>query len=193
MLTAYIDFKCAGSLLAIDPILALSRDVGFAIQWRAFSTLERDIPDTGAAADIIESHRATRARSRKALDQKYARMRGRDLIYPAIQKPADLALGALSQISGNPLAFISAAYDAHWNDHSDLDDPETVQSLLRRCGIDHSGNWDETRLVFAAAQSQAEEAGIVDAPAFVIDDQLFIGRQHLPWIEEIAREKCSRR
>ena len=37
------------------------------------------------------------------------------------------------------------------------------------------------------SQAKSEEAGIVGTPAYVIEEQIFVGREHLPWIEEIAR------
>lgn len=186
MLTIYIDFKSAGSLLAIEPTLKLAERLNAPIHWRPYSTAERDTPDTGADRAVIESHRRVRLEAIRAEDVKYARLRGIDLSFPPEAGRCDLALGALAEIEGDRLPFVQAAFDAYWNKHANLDDDETVAKLIKSTGAGHSGDLSRSREAQLAAQSAAEEAGVVDAPAYIIDNQLFIGRQHLPWIEEIV-------
>ena len=92
----------------------------------------------------------------------------------------------LSAIEGDPLPFIRAAFKAYWKKHEDLDDLQIVQGLIHETGTQVSVDPSKGRILLDAAQEQAEEAGIVGAPAYVIADQIFVGREHLPWIEEIA-------
>lgn len=186
-LRAFIDFKCAGSYLALEPTLALAKRTGTAIQWHGFSTAERDKPAEGADASVIARHHATREASKRAIHAKYARLRGIDLRFPPEAGSADLALGALAQVEGDPLPFIRACFAAYWEGQEDLDDPQVIARLLKASGAAHSGDLTDTRAQFEKAQGLAEEAGVVDAPAYGIAGQLFIGRQHLPWIEELAR------
>jgi 2-hydroxychromene-2-carboxylate isomerase len=187
MLEVYIDFKCAGSYLALDPTLAMAERTGVGIAWHPFSTAERDKPAEGADAAVIASHHATREASKRAIHRKYAALRGIELKFPSHAGSADLALGALAEIKGNPLPYIRACFAAYWERHEGLDDPQVVAGLLAASGVGHSGDLNATQTRFEEAQKRAEEAGIVDAPGFRIADQLFIGRQHLPWIEELAR------
>ena len=186
MLDVYIDFKCAGSYLALEPTLALAERTGVEVAWHPFSTAERDKPAEGADAAVIASHHATREASKQAIHEKYASLRGIDLKFPQRAGSADLTLGALAEIEGDPLPYIRACFAAYWERHEDLDDPHVVAELLTASGVGHSRDLSVTRTQFEEAQERAEEAGIVDAPGYLIDDQLFIGRQHLPWIEELA-------
>ena len=188
MLEVYIDFKCAGSYLALDATLALIERSGVAVQWRPYSTAERDVPDEGADTLVIASHHATREASRRAIHIKYARLRGIDLAYPAIAGSTELALGALAQIEGDPLPFIRACFCAFWEGHEALDDPQVVSELLAVSGVGHSGDLSGTRKAALVAQAEAVAAGIVDAPGYSIAGQVFVGRQHLPWIEELIRK-----
>lgn len=187
MLDVYIDFKCAGSYLALDPTLALAERTGLEIAWHPFSTAERDKPAEGADAAIIARHHATREASKRAIHQKYASFRGIELKFPPQADSADLALGALAEIKGDPLPYIRACFAAYWERHEDLDEPQAVAELLAASGVRHSGDLSATRTRFEEFQERAEEAGMVDAPGYRIADQLFIGRQHLPWIGELAR------
>ncbi len=186
MLTAYIDFKSAGSLLALDPVVELAKRHNLSIDWRPFRTANRDLPDSGADQGVIASHHAVRMKALRATDQKYAELRGMTLDFPDKETAADLALGALAEITGDRLPFIRAAFAAYWDQHRDLDDPLTIADIIASSQADHSGDLSATHDALASAQADAEAAGVVDAPAFVIDGQLFIGRQHLPWIEELV-------
>lgn len=182
----FIDFKCAASYLALEPTLALVERTGIKVKWLPFSTIARDMPAQGADKSVIESHHKTREASRRKLNVRYAAQRGLDLEYPNLEGSADLALGALAEIKGDKLPFIRACFAAYWQSHADLDDAGVVGELLAASGAEHSDDLSAARAAHAAAQSEAEEAGVVDAPAYRVGNQLFIGRQHLPWIEELV-------
>lgn len=187
MLTVYIDFKSAPAYLAIAPTLALAERLDLQLDWRPFKTVERDVPKLGKEETVGESHRRVRAASQRALNVKYAAHQGLQLRYPKMLAASDLALGALAGIDGNKLPFLQAAFEAYWSEHADLDDEQVVADLIAKSGAAPAGSLTEARDQLEDAQEDAENAGIVGAPAYVIDEQIFVGREHLPWIEEIAR------
>ncbi|MEO9469959.1 DsbA family protein [Parasphingorhabdus sp.] len=186
MLTAYIDFRSPASYLAIKPVLALAKRHGITVQWQPFRTFERDIPDVTESPTVAQSHRRVRATSRRAIHQKYAAHQGIDLQFPDPAGNTDLALGALALIKGDPLPFIHATFAAYWTSHADLNNPDIVAPLLMKT-LAEDLRFDQNAAIEAleSTQEDAEERGVVDAPAFIIQDQLFIGREHLPWIEEL--------
>ena len=77
-------------------------------------------------------------------------------------------------------------FRAYWVDHADLNDPQVVSSLLGDSGLKTTliDNL-EPQATLSKCQERAEQDGVIDTPAFVVDGQLFIGREHLPWIEEL--------
>ncbi|MEL6415150.1 MAG: DsbA family protein [Pseudomonadota bacterium] len=186
MLTIYLDFKSPAAYLAMKPTLALVGRLGLEAHWKPFRTVERDVPKLGKEETVGESHRRVRAASQRAIAVKYAKLQGIDLKFPETLGGSDLALGMLSAIEGDPLPFIRAAFKGYWKKHEDLDDLQIVQGLIHETGTQVSVDPSKGRILLDAAQEQAEEAGIVGAPAYVIGDQIFVGREHLPWIEEIA-------
>lgn len=189
MLTVYIDFKSPAAYLALNPTLDLAERLALTIDWRPFKTIERDVPKLGKEETVGESHRRVRAASQRALNIKYANHQGLDLVYPETLGATDLALGALRLIRGAPLSYIKAAFDAYWTDHRDLDDQVVVERLIRRCVPDQDLDLNKAPGALQVAQEEAEDAGIVGAPAYVIDGQIFVGREHLPWVEEIVRDQ----
>lgn len=188
MLTIYIDFKSPASYLAIKPVLSLAERNDIALEWKPYQTFEREPPTITDNASVGQTHRRVRAASRRAIHQKYAALQGIDLQFPEAAGDTDLALGALASIGDDPLPFINAGFAVYWSDHADLNDPAIVAPLMAETiGGDLSFDEHSVRDACMSAQAEAEERGIVEAPAFFIQDQLFIGREHLPWIEEIIR------
>lgn len=191
MLTVYVDFKSADAYLALRPTLALAERLSLDIDWRPFRTVERDVPQLREQETVGESHRRVRAASQRALAIKYAAHQGIDLQFPSRVGETDLALGVLAQLQDDRLPFIQAAFAHYWTAHGDLNDPAQVSPLLTQLGVPDTVRIDVAHETLAGAQDSAEEAGIVGAPAYVIADQIFVGRQHLPWIEELATEQAG--
>ena len=188
MLTVYIDFKSPASYLAIKPTLALTGRLAIGVNWRPFETAELEIPGMNGNNAVGESHRKVRSQSRRAIHMKYAAVQGVELRFPEMPGATGLALGVLARLDDDPLHYIRAAFEAYWTGHADLDDPDIVAALLIGSGYEAQRlDVSASREALAKVQADAEEQGIFEAPAYVLDDQLFIGREHLPWIEESIR------
>ena len=191
MLTVYIDFKSPAAYLAIKPTLALAERLSLPLDWRPFQTIERDVPKLGKEETVGESHRRVRAASQRALAIKYASHQGIDLKFPPRPGVTDLALAVLAELEGDPLPFVEAAFATYWQAHADLNDPAIVQEIIAGSGVEYTGDLKTALESLGVALQQAEDAGIVGAPAYVIAEQIFVGREHLPWIEEIARAEAG--
>ncbi|MEM7459202.1 MAG: DsbA family protein [Pseudomonadota bacterium] len=193
MLTVYIDFKSPAAYLAMKPTLALAERHALEIDWRPFRTVERDIPKLGKEETVGESHRRVRAAALRDQAIKYARHQGIALQYPPELGSTDLALGVLANGRGDALPFITAAFGAYWQDHANLDDPAVIERLLDRLERPMTFAREALSVALDQALEHADEIGIVGAPGYVIDDQIFVGREHLPWIEDILINKLTSR
>ena len=191
MLTVYIDFKSPAAYLSIKPTLDLASRLSLALTWRPFQTVERDVPRLGKEETVGESHRRVRAASQRALAIKYAEHQGIDLKFPPHPGVTDLALAVLAELEGDRVPFVEAAFAAYWKKHADLNDPAIVQDIIAASGVVYTGDLNTALESLDLALQQAEEAGIVGAPAYVIAEQIFVGREHLPRIEEIARAEAG--
>ena len=187
MLTVYIDFKSPASYLALEPTMALAERLAMAVTWRAFRTVGRDIPAQGTDESVARTHHRVRAEAQRATHIRYAGIRGIDLRFPPVAHDTDLALGVLCEVRGDPVDYIRAAFSAYWESHLDLNSERVVRDILQSSGVSHGGVLSAALATLDRVQGEAEAEGIVDAPAYVINQQIFVGRQHLPWIEEIAR------
>ncbi|WP_108811605.1 DsbA family protein [Sphingorhabdus sp. Alg231-15] len=184
MLTLYIDFKSAASYLALEPTLELARETGIVIDWRPFSARPFFVPEEQSDETVGERHRRVRAAAQRDIHLHYAALQGRDMRFAEAPAGSDAALAALTLMDGDPLPFLRAAFAAYWTEQMDLADETVVESLLHSVGIDRL-DWGPARAKLAVIRAQAEESGIFEAPSYLIADQLFLGREHLPWIRSL--------
>lgn len=186
MLTVYIDFKSPASYLALAPTMRLIDELSVPVRWRPFSTREREQPDNQRGSAVAASHFRVRSASRRAMYSHYAQLQDLPLHWPPAGAGSDLALGVLALADEVPREFLKAAFESYWVRHEDLDDIDVLRRLIAPLPLEMPTAGDALlREALAEAQAAAEAAGVVEAPAYVVENQLFIGREHLPWIREL--------
>jgi 2-hydroxychromene-2-carboxylate isomerase len=190
MLTLYIDFKSAASYLALEPTLELARKTGVAIDWRPFSVRPFSVPEEQVEETVGERHRRVCAAAQRDTHLHYAAVQGRDIRFAETPAGSDVALAALAVMEGDPVPFLRAAFAAYWTEQADLADEAVVEALLQSADIDRP-DWKAARAKLASIRGQAEESGIFETPSYLIADQLFLGREHLPWIRSLVAAEQS--
>ena len=184
MIKAYIDFKSLECFLAIEPVIALAEELGVAIDWQPFSSRPRALPTQVDDETVTQTHHRVRAESEHRLRHLYASVRGYEIPSECATKDSTEALARLNQITGDRTAFVKRAFEACWLEHQNLDDA----SLLDQICLSESAVYDPTKNDLEENQVIAEEAGLFDAPTFIIDGQLFMGRAHIPWMRELLHQ-----
>ncbi len=196
-LILYIDFKSPYAYLAKDPAYALEEDLGIEIDWRP---LTLDIPSylgsarLDAQGKVAESNRTPQQWSgvkyayRDA--RRYASLRG--LTIRGTTKIWDSSLAGIgmqwAKQQGREIlrGYIDRVYDRFWKRELDIEDPAVIEGVLREAGADlngfsayhtGAGRTDNDRI-----QAQIFEAGVFGVPSFIVDGELFFGREHLPRI-----------
>lgn len=180
----YIDFKSPQAYLAMQPTLRLCERLQVSIDWQPYRTRQLRIELPRDDESRGETHVRVRQQQRHETCLRYADIQGIPMTFPQQPGVTDCALLALLSLAENPQAYIQAAFNAYWCDGYDLDNTEVVKALLRSSGYNASdfdpqvlsGQLDE-------AQRSAEEAGVFDTPTFVVEDQMFLGREQLSLIE----------
>ncbi len=184
MLTVTVDFKSPASCLALEPTLELTRETGVQIEWLPFSVRPFLIPEEKAEETVGERHRRVRALSQRDTWLHYAAVQGREMHFSKTPAGSEAALAALATIEGDPAPFIRAAFSAYWTEQADLDDETVVTALLSSVQTDVPDS-QLARAKLLSLRARAEERGIFESPSYVIADQLFVGREHLPWIRSL--------
>jgi 2-hydroxychromene-2-carboxylate isomerase len=185
-LTLYIDFKSGPAYLAMQPTLALLKRHGVAADWRPFDTRQYELKRERPGETRTETHFRIREQQRRQACLQYAAIQGVPMVYPETPGSTGCALAALLYVADAPLPFISRAFRAYWSEGQDLDKPEVVAALLSDSGYDAEGFAPEVWCnSLPATQREAEDRGVFDTPMFIIGEELFLGREQLPWIESL--------
>lgn len=186
MLTVYIDFKSPASCLAFEPTLALAQEAGVSIEWLPFSGRPFAVPEEQPEETVGERHRRVRAVAQRETFLHYAAVQGREMRFAQSPAGSQAALTAMAGLDDDPVPFIRAAFAAYWTEQADLDDAAVVAALLS--SVQQAvPDPNSARAELLSIRAAAEEYGIFESPSYVIADQLFVGREHLPWIRSLIK------
>ena len=193
--TAYIDYKSPYAYLAKDLAYELERDFAVRVDWLPYVL---DIPSFLGSAWVDDSgrvieeernaHQWRRVRYGYMDSRRQARKRG--LVIRGPQKIWDSALAACGMLyakrQGDAVLrrYNHIIFERFWKRELDIEDPDVIGAMLAESGANTTGF-----SAYSAREGRgeldricrAEEAiGVFGVPSFVVDGELFWGREHLP-------------
>ncbi len=193
----YIDYKSPYAYLAKDPAYRLEETCGVEIDWLPYTL---DIPSylgsARVAADgtVLEEdrtpHQWRRVRYSYIDVRRYANLRG--LTVRGTRKMWDSSLAAIGLLwakrhgRGALRRYNDVVYERFWKRQLDIEDPAVIAGVLAETGSAHQGFLDflegEGRALHDRVRAEAEAMGVFGVPTFVLDGELFWGREHLDLI-----------
>ena len=197
VITVYTDYKSPYAYLAKDLAYALEDSRNVVIDWLPYTLA---IPDFLGSARVDESgnvvdqnrtpHQWRRVRYSYMDARRYANARG--LVIRGTQKiwESSLAGTALLWAKRSDRAafrrFHDLTFQRFWQRELDIEDPAVLKSVLEEAGLP-TGDFEaylsgEGRLEHDKVRAAAEDAGVFGVPMFVLDGELFWGREHLDMI-----------
>ncbi|NKB98184.1 MAG: hypothetical protein GKR90_06780 [Pseudomonadales bacterium] len=181
----YIDFKSPAAYLAINPTIELAQLCNVSLNWLPLRTRQTQIPGVQENEDRGATHRRVRAIARQNTFLHYASVQDLEMRFRSDPGNTDLALAALATLVGDTTEFVRRAFNAYWTTNKALGDRDVVQALLDDADSDLDVSALDVSATIAASEELALAAGAIDAPAYIVANELFIGREHLPWIKEL--------
>ena len=201
-LTVYMDFKSPYAYLAKESVYALERTVPVRLRWLPYIL---DIPQylgsatLGADGQVVEesrnAHQWRRVRYSYLDCRRQARKQG--LIIRGTQKIWDSSLAAagmlFAQRHGDAVfrCYQDMVFERFWRRELDIEQVGAIAAVLAEAGCDPASfpGWaEEGRAEVAAISRAAEETGVFGVPSFVLEGEVFWGREHLPDIQAILAE-----
>ena len=196
----YIDFKSPYAYLAKDPAYELERDFGARLNWLPYVL---DIPSFLGSARLDESgqvieenrnaHQWRRIKYSYMDCRRQARKRG--LVIRGTTKIWDTTLASAGMLwakrQGDSILqrYLDIAFERFWKRELDIEDLGAVSAVLTGAGGETAGFADyaasEGPREVARICREAEEKGVFGVPSFIVDGELFWGREHLPDIREM--------
>jgi len=196
----YIDYKSPYAYLAKDPAYELARDFPVRLDWLPYRL---DIPSFLGSARLDERGRVIEE-SRNAHQWrrvKYSYMdcrrqaRKRGLVIRGTQKIWDSWLALIGMLYAKQQddavlrRYHDMTFERFWKRELDIEDPAVVTAVLAEAGADMTGL---SAYLAGAGHAEldrvcreAEEKGVFGVPSFIVDGEIFWGREHLPDIREI--------
>ena len=193
-ITVYTDYKSPYAYLAKDLEYELERDFPVRLEWRPYVL---DIPSflgsarLDAEGHVLEAernaHQWRRVRYSYMDCRRQARKRG--LVIRGPQKIWDSSLAAAGMLhaqragDGAFRRYHDIVFERFWKRELDIEDVAVIAAVLAESGADgatFAAHAQEGRDEVAAISREAEAKGVFGVPSFVVDDELFWGREHLP-------------
>ena len=193
--TIYIDYKSPYAYLAVEPTWTLIRDYKVTLEWLPYTL---DIPDYLGSAKVnsqgivLESRRSPhqwrKVRYSYMDVRRYANLRGLTVRGP--QKIWDSSLAGIGLLYARKQDkfrdYNSKVYERFWRRELDIEDLSAIKSILAEAHVNVT-NFDafaseEGPALHDKIRVEAEEQGIFGVPTYVLNNEIFWGREHLPLI-----------
>jgi 2-hydroxychromene-2-carboxylate isomerase len=198
--TAYIDYKSPYAYLAKDLAYELEGDFGVQVDWLPYVL---DIPSFLGSARVDESgkvieeqrnpHQWRRVRYTYMDCRRQAKKRG--LVIRGPQKIWDSTLAAIGMLyakrQGESVLhrYHDLTFERFWKRELDIEDPGVIDAVLAEAGADTVGfsayHAGEGREELERICRSAEANGVFGVPSFIVNGELFWGREHLAEIRAI--------
>ena len=202
LLTIYIDYKSPYAYLAIEPTCQLQKDFEIDIEWLPYTL---NIPDFLGSAKVDEqgrvleeertAHQWRRVRYSYMDARRYATLRGLTIRGP--QKIWDSSLAGIgllyAKFQGKVEAYNGLVYERFWKREIDIESKAILTSILQEAEVNTEKFADflvgKGRSLHDAIQTEAEKMGVFGVPTYILDGELYWGREHLPLIRTRLNEK----
>lgn len=200
-LVVYIDMKSPYAYLAIDPTRQMAAQAGVEIEWRPFTL---DIPSYLGSARLDRKGRASGNRTAQQWSgvryaymdaRRYANLTGK--IVRGTVKIWDSSLAGVAMLWAKDQGrqvfdrFVDDAFARFWRRELDIEDASVLESTLRGVGASVEGFADYLagpgRAEHDRINSAAFAAGVFGVPTYVVEDEMWFGREHLPRVQWLLR------
>jgi len=201
-LAVAIDFKSPNAYLAIGPTCALAEELGVDVDWQPFLVTPKNRRPDSEANDRGTRHRRFRADYNEREATRYADDRGLQLRGLHRQTDSSLAGIGLLWAQRGPAslahAYVQRVFERYWREELDIEDESALTTLLAEINAPVSGFAafvrGEGRTELERVQSDLIKAGVFEVPTYLLNGDMYVGRQHLPLIRALlsgGKEKAT--
>jgi len=199
-LTVLLDVRHPHAYLALHPAEAFGRAQGASIDWLPIEVPALRAPSSPAADDDRGiRHRRARAQAIARGIEAYAEAQGlvlRDYYRePDVRAFNGAFLWLRREHPARLFQFLAEGFRRYWSVELEPGDVEAVAGLLAALGIDAAGYREfmeaEGPAALDAHAAELAGRGIAATPGYLVEDEFFEGRQHLPMIRWILEGRVG--
>ncbi len=195
-----LDIRHPLAYLALRPAIEFGREMTIDIDWLPFagrSLREPKAPDPNDDRGIRHRrHRANMIAREIAIHSQAAGLTVLEPYRAGTSVAAHLGWLWVREQSPESLpGFLEELFRRYWTLEVDVADLAGVVDVLRARGL-HSPEFDEWTEIEGSGQAEKiasalRETGVFQAPAYLVEDEVFCGRQHLPMIRWILNGRVG--
>ena len=186
----FFTLACPWAFLGHQAFLDLAKAHDVTIRYKPVS-LGEVFPHTGGLP--LPKRHPARQRYRILELQRWRAARGIALKLHPKHWPLPIALPdrtivALAESGADPGDYVHRAFTAIWVEERDLKEDATLVALLGEFG--HDGNAmlasaksDTIGAIYAARSQEAVDANVIGSPCYVLDGEVFWGKDRLPLLD----------
>ena len=195
MITFYIKFGSLPCWLTLEPLRALAAQTGVSIEWQPLLGSLGNVTGAPAEDDPLAEYKARRAKARSQdTAREHERMCSILGIDPEkgnrLVNPLNISLGMrwLTANNAAPDAYFdyaNASFELTFIKQEDVESLAGVCDVLTAVDVAVEGFEEFAAIESGELRSRQDgllESGILNAPAFIVDGDIFHGREHLPLI-----------
>ena len=196
-LAVYIDLKSPYAYIAIKPTRDMAKAAGVEIDWRPFTL---DIPSYLGTAKLAKDGKKVESANRTPVQWsgvKYAYADARryasltDTMVRGTIKIWDSSQVGIAMLwakeQGRFDEFIDIAYASFWKRELNIDDVAVLEDTLTAASVEVAGFRDwlngPGRILHDEMNLSAFDAGVYGVPTYLVEDEMWFGREHLPRVE----------
>ena len=188
-LSVCVDVKHPQAYLALGPVLALAAELGIDVDWLPFPAQAMK-PPPPAADDRGTRHRRLRAEYWRSEIARYAEVQGIVIDDPFRQGDSTAVslahLWLRSRAPGSVPGFLERVFADYWRGDLDAGDVDAVADRLQDFDVGRAAFASFARgageAELAVLRSRLVSAGVFSVPSLVVENEVFVGRAHLPMV-----------
>ncbi|MDB3900132.1 DsbA family protein [Luminiphilus sp.] len=203
-LIVYLDVKSPYAFVSVKPTLALEQELGLQFDWRPYTL---DIPSylgsarkekgkvvesSGRSPKIWNAIRYAYMDARRYAELQGYTLKGTDKIWDSSLANMGILFVNLHFRDRIP-DYLEAVFPPFWRRELNIEDINVIKDCLKTAGVDSS---DFQTFVSRAGKQMHDhildhrfEAGIYGVPTYVLGNDVFFGREHLPYIRWVLSGK----
>lgn len=193
----YLDIKSPYAFVSVKPTLALERALGLSFDWRPYTL---DIPSylgsarkqkgtvvesTGRSPKIWNAIRYAYMDARRYAEKQGYILKGTEKIWDSRLANMGILFVNLYFREHIP-AYLEAVYPPFWRRELDIENIEVVKQCLESAKVDSSAFeafvTGEGKIMHDQILEARFDAGMYGVPTYVVGNEVFFGREHLPYI-----------
>ena len=183
MIDFVFDFTSVDCWLAFAPTCRLADELQVPVNWLPMCVPAKVVAEPRENESVAERHARVRAEYMASENARYAERLGVPLKRSGAGVDSWLAAAACIWASEHDAGreFVGRVFAGFWEARLNIEDAAAITGILEDLGV--SGfDLDEGARRLEELRQELEERGAFGVPTYLVEGQMFMGRQHLPMI-----------